>query len=262
MSIATMHAYADLLESARVGYSQGDRWSFNPARDGQTVVPSSDCDCSSSCAAIVRAGGWPLDTADPIWTGNIAAKVAAAGWGTIPVGGMSLSELVATSKPGDLIVGPGHVIYVRSASSWWSAESDERGGKSGGQPGDQTGREARFRAPYMRSRGWTTLLRPPADAESLVATTPLPTTTSARLDVDGQLGPLTIKAMQRWVGVTADGQIGPVTRRALQRKLGVTVDGIWGRKTISALQRLVGATVDGAWGPKTTRALQTYLNTL
>ena len=35
-----------------------------------------------------------------------------------------------------------------------------------------------------------------------------------------------IKAMQRWVGVTADGYIGPQTIRALQKKLGTPVDGV------------------------------------
>ena len=70
----------------------------------------------------------------------------------------------------------------------------------------------------------------------------------------------TIRALQRWAGVTADGIIGPNTRKAVQRKLGVTADGVWGRVTITALQRLVGATADGVWGPQTTRKLQEYLN--
>lgn len=84
--------------------------------------------------------------------------------------------------------------------------------------------------------------------------------TPATLAVDGKLGPLTIKALQRWLGVTADGIIGPATRKALQARLGVAVDGIWGRKTHRALQALVGANADGIWGPETTKALQRYLN--
>jgi len=84
--------------------------------------------------------------------------------------------------------------------------------------------------------------------------------TPVDLDVDGTLGPLTMKALQRWVGTTADGAYGLATKKALQRRLGVPDDGVVGPQTIRALQRCVGATVDGGWGPLTTRALQIYLN--
>ena len=92
-------------------------------------------------------------------------------------------------------------------------------------------------------------------AEPLVSTKP-----ATLLQVDGILGPDTIRALQQWAGVTSDGIIGPNTRKAVQRRLGVTADGIWGRVTITALQRLVGTTPDGVWGKNTTAALQTYLN--
>lgn len=82
------------------------------------------------------------------------------------------------------------------------------------------------------------------------------------LAVDGDFGPATKRALQRWLGVAADGIVGPATRKALQVRLGVRADGIWGPVTVRALQRLVGATADGQWGPNTTRALQVYLNGL
>lgn len=80
------------------------------------------------------------------------------------------------------------------------------------------------------------------------------------LEVDGDFGPLTRKALQRALGVDDDGDIGPITKKALQRRVGVEDDGDIGPDTKRALQRRVGATVDGAWGPETTKALQRALN--
>lgn len=80
------------------------------------------------------------------------------------------------------------------------------------------------------------------------------------LAVDGLLGPATVRALQRHLGVGVDGIIGPTTRKALQRRLGVTPDGIVGPTTVRALQHWVGATQDGIWGAGTTRALQRKLS--
>lgn len=93
--------------------------------------------------------------------------------------------------------------------------------------------------------------------------TPAPTTptTPAKLDVDGQWGPLTIKAFQTRVGSPADGELGPNTWKAFQTLVGVTADGQVGPNTAKALQVSVGATVDGAIGPDTIRKLQEFLNT-
>lgn len=46
-----------------------------------------------------------------------------------------------------------------------------------------------------------------------------------------------IKAIQKWLGVSADGLCGPGTIKALQRKLGCTADGIMGKNTVSAFQK-------------------------
>lgn len=94
--------------------------------------------------------------------------------------------------------------------------------------------------------------RPAYDGAPVVAT----------LAVDGVFGPLTKRALQRHLGVTADGVFGPVTKCALQRHLEVRTDGVIGPITVRALQREIGARVDGQWGPETTRCLQRYLNQL
>lgn len=84
--------------------------------------------------------------------------------------------------------------------------------------------------------------------------------TEPRLAVDGELGPLTVRALQRALSVPMDGEIGSQTVRALQRRVGAPVDGELGPVTVRALQRRVGAAPDGEWGPGTTSALQRALN--
>jgi len=67
-----------------------------------------------------------------------------------------------------------------------------------------------------------------------------------RLAVDGVMGPMTTRAIQRWVGTTPDGAFGPMSKKALQRKVGATPDGVIGPGTIRALQIKIGARPDGA----------------
>lgn len=88
---------------------------------------------------------------------------------------------------------------------------------------------------------------------------PVPDPADSELQVDGELGPHTIRRMQVAFGVEPDGEWGPDTTSAIQRHLGVTVDGDLGPVTIKALQRALGVTADGELGPETITALQTYL---
>lgn len=75
--------------------------------------------------------------------------------------------------------------------------------------------------------------------------------TPAKLDVDGELGPKTVKALQRVLRVNVDGELGPKTTKALQTKLRLTVnhrlevDGELGPHTIAALQKYLKTPVDG-----------------
>ncbi|MDQ1482892.1 MAG: resuscitation-promoting factor RpfA [Actinomycetota bacterium] len=86
---------------------------------------------------------------------------------------------------------------------------------------------------------------------------------NAKLVVDGKMGPMTVRAIQRWVGVPQNGVFGSTTKKALQRKLGVPADGAIGPRTLRALQIKVGAHVDGArtLNAGIVAALQRYLNT-
>jgi len=85
---------------------------------------------------------------------------------------------------------------------------------------------------------------------------------TSKLAVDGVIGPMTTRAIQRWVGTTEDGVLGPISRKALQRKVGAKQDGAIGHMTIRALQTRIGAPHDGAryLNPSTVRKQQAYLN--
>ena len=84
-----------------------------------------------------------------------------------------------------------------------------------------------------------------------------------RLAADGALGPLTIGALQRWLGLTATGRLDSGTVRALQSRIGTPADGVWGPASMAALQTYLGASRDGArtWNSRTVRLLQQYLVT-
>lgn len=110
-------------------------------------------------------------------------------------------------------------------------------------------------------------------------------TTKPLLDVDGEWGPATTKALQRSLGTTVDGIVsGQRSKyrrnwpsclssswrwgstgssemvRALQSRLGIGADGIAGPATCRALQARLGVSVDGVCGPNTVKALQRRLN--
>jgi peptidoglycan hydrolase-like protein with peptidoglycan-binding domain len=94
---------------------------------------------------------------------------------------------------------------------------------------------------------------------------PKPKPPAGQLVVDGDFGPATCAALQRALNthgasLQVDGAMGKLTNKALQKYLGVTQDGVVGPITVRALQKKVGATQDGDWGPNTTTKLQIKLN--
>ena len=257
-TVASLLTLARQAEGLRTGYDQSQRFSWLDVA-GRRIVPDRETDCSALTMGLYWLAGWGVDISGTVYTGNAETLARAAGFHVIDVAGWTADSLYPAVRPGDALLGPGHIILAGDDGRWLSAEGDERGSSAGGQAGDQTGAEVRWRAPYMRSRGWTRILRPPVTEDAPVAV-PLAATPKPGLVVDGELGPRTITAMQRWLGVEQDGKWGPQTTRALQAKVGARVDGVRGPATTRKVQALIGAHVDGIWGPATTRALQSYLN--
>lgn len=115
-------------------------------------------------------------------------------------------------------------------------------------------------------------------------TTAKATTSTTKLDIDGILGPASIKELQTQLKVTVNGKVagqkkaaksyvivagsnwtfnngkGAPVIKALQKKLGTTQDGYIGPVTIKALQKFVGTSADGILGKDTAKAVQKALN--
>ena len=116
---------------------------------------------------------------------------------------------------------------------------------------------------------------------------PTPEPKPGKLDVDGIFGPMSVSAMQKWLGSIVDGVIsdqvmsmrkyyrsvtavefgtgGSLCIRKLQSKVGSSQDGYLGPDTVKALQRFLNKQgfkidVDGYWGEETSKAFQNYLN--
>src|SRR5690606_37440354 len=88
------------------------------------------------------------------------------------------------------------------------------------------------------------------------------TSSMAPLAIDGSRGPLTVKAIQRWAGVSETGRWDTTTVKALQRTVGTPADGSWGPASQAALQSHIGLTRDGStyMNHRTVVALQKWLN--
>lgn len=106
----------------------------------------------------------------------------------------------------------------------------------------------------------------PAYSDAAPVEEPKPDPVTKPLQVDGVLGYQTACRMQTWLGTTVDGEIGPNTVRALQKKIGAKpVDGKWGKHTSEVFQRYLNANGakladDGVFGKKSVKALQVFLN--
>lgn len=106
----------------------------------------------------------------------------------------------------------------------------------------------------------------PAYSDAVKPVKPTPDPVTKPLQVDGIMGYQTVCRLQKWLGTSVDGEIGPNTVRALQKKVGAKpIDGKWGKNTSKKFQKYLnqhGAKldVDGIFGKASVRALQTYLN--
>jgi hypothetical protein len=59
--------------------------------------------------------------------------------------------------------------------------------------------------------------------------------------IDCVLGLGTVKALQKWAGVSQDGQWGTGTSKAVQKKIGTSADGAFGVNSVKALQKWINA---------------------
>ena len=271
-------------EAARsnLGYSQEfdatGRWSWLD-RLYKRIVAGMDCDCSALTMGLYWLAGYNVDISGMCATANAADLARAAGFQVLNF--TSLSDV----REGDALLTPNHhmvPVYRESDGTLkvLSAEYNEFGTATGGKPGNQNGKEVIVKPLYIRSGGWTYILRPPADEATTVSvittTKPIVFTQSMQPRPIDFRENLWVACWQRIVGTTTDGILGDKTKaavRELQKSLGfsgIHADGIPGPKTavrylntvgvikngdskpaVRLIQWLVRENTDGVFGPLT-----------
>lgn len=126
------------------GYDQRNRWG-NP-----------DYDCSALVISAFQQAGIPLKYAGANYTGNIYDAARSVGFADV-TGGVNRANADGMRR-GDILLSRGHhtAIYIGNGQVV-QASSNEHGGITGGQPGDQTGREIWVTRYY--NFPWTDVLR-------------------------------------------------------------------------------------------------------
>lgn len=219
---------------ANMGYSQADRWNFNPS--------GGNCDCSSLVIHCLREAGF--DTGSATYTGNLSDNLTKRGWTRLPANG--------NPQPGDILLNDVHHVAVYLGGGKLAQASISERGTAYGRAGDQTGRETNIRAYY--SYPWDCYLRyQPASANN----------NPGRLAVDGLAGRATISRWQEIMGTPVDGvvsgQVIPDGRTYGRPNLLCVTYGGQGSALIRAVQRVVGAVPDGLYGPDSIRRTQIRL---
>lgn len=218
---------------ANMGYSQSDRWNFNPS--------GGNCDCSSLVIHCLREAGF--DTGSATYTGNLSDNLTKRGWTRLPVNG--------NPQPGDILLNDVHHVAVYLGGGKLAQASISERGTAYGRAGDQTGRETNIRAYY--SYPWDCYLRYQASANN----------NPGRLAVDGLAGRATISRWQEIMGTPVDGvvsgQVIPDGRTYGRPNLLSVTYGGQGSALIRAVQRVVGAVPDGLYGPDSIRRTQIRL---
>ena len=143
-----MPSYAEALArecermcEADIGYDQSNRWGDN------------ECDCSSLVYRCVYAidPGTRLNRADPRYTGTLLRDLLAIGFREVPK---------SSHRRGDVLLNSAnHVLVDLGGGRVGGARIDEHGRASGGQGGDQTGKEVCVHDYY--DYPWNHVLRPP-----------------------------------------------------------------------------------------------------
>lgn len=224
---------------------QMERWAKDPAhgydqqyRWGQR----GDYDCSSAVITAWELAGVPVKSGGATYTGNMRGVFLRCGFEDVT----SLIDLASGSglQRGDVLINVVHhtAMYCGGGREV-EASINELGGTTGGQPGDQTGREFLMR-PY-RNYPWDCVLRYGGGSGAAAARPGPVYEYSVKLGLlkegmedaqvktvqillaakgyqpgqaDGIMGPVTVEAVksfQRAEGLLADGEVGGDTWKKL-----------------------------------------------
>lgn len=121
------------------GYDQSSRW-------------GPDYDCSSFLIAVWEACGVRVREAGATYTGNMRQAFKRCGFVEVPIAG--------GLRPGDVLLNEAnHTAMYIGNGQIVQASINELGRTTGGQTGDQTGREICVMPYYVPSYGWDCVLR-------------------------------------------------------------------------------------------------------
>ena len=117
--------------------------------DQENRLGNPDYDCSSFVSKCLRDAGF--NVAPDSWTGNLYSQLTKCGFKKVKDD---------TIKAGDIFLTPNHhVVIAVSPTKIAHASLNEKGTITGGEPGDQTGKEICIRSFYTPSYGWKYHLR-------------------------------------------------------------------------------------------------------
>jgi hypothetical protein len=218
----------DTATSPAHGYDQNKRW-------------GPDYDCSSFVISAWQNAGVPVKDEGATYTGNMYYPFIRCGFKDVTLR-VNLKTGAGLEKGDVLLNKANHTEMYVGGNQNVKASINEKGGTTGGQTGDQNGREIRVSGYY--NYPWDCVLRYMPEEEK-TEPTPAPVTLPCYIKLPelqrGDKGEY-VKALQfllngrgSSVGVYgADGDFGPATEAAVlafQRRNSLEADGIVGNAT-------------------------------
>ena len=211
------------------GYDQAYRW-------GQ----KGDYDCSSAVITAWELAGVPVKTAGATYTGNIRPVFLANGFSDV-TSKVNLATGSGLQRGDVLLNAANHVAMYCGNGKEVEASINEKGGVTGGQPGDQTGKEFLIRS--YRNYPWNYVLRYADAARNYLQ--------------KGDSGD-DVAEMQRMLiilgyscGSTgADSDFGNNTEKGLkkfQKDYSLTVNGLYDAKSKSKLKSVYKKKITSKW---------------
>ena len=244
------------------GYDQQYRWGER-----------GDYDCSAAIITAFEKAGIPVKSKyGATYTGNMKRAFLNAGFENVTKD-VNRSTGAGLMR-GDVLLNEGnHTAIYLGGLKEAEASINEFGGITGGQPGDQTGKEVWIRSYY--NYPWDVILRYP---EKLIiiedgwwgCDTSFKAEAVFHTPQDGIISGqsssmqkyLTHCLMPSWKFIKPESvKNGSTLVKAIQKRIGgIEADGVFGMKTCKRLQAFLGVEVDGWFGDKSVRAFQKWLN--
>lgn len=229
-AVHTMEAWAS---DSTHGYDQQYRWG-----------EKGDYDCSSAVISAWELAGVPVKTKGATYTGNMYSVFLSCGFKDVTAE-IDLAYGVGLKRGDVLLNHANHTAMYAGGNQTVEASINEFGTTTGGQPGDQSGREFLLRG--YRNYPWDCVLRYTGEktSEAPAASTAPAKTINAKLHMlkRGDKGPA-VAMMQaalkyhgydpKWI----DGDFGNRSHNmlmAFQAENGLVADGICGAESWAAL---------------------------